>query len=125
MSRAAKSVLVYGVYLLGLGLTLIVAPNLLLPRFGFLPTREVWVRVAGMLILCLAFYYVQSGRRGFPEFFQWTVHARVFASLCLFGFSLLRLAGPALAFFGLVDLAGAIWTSWALRHAKSGTRGLP
>jgi gamma-glutamylcyclotransferase (GGCT)/AIG2-like uncharacterized protein YtfP len=62
MSRAAKSLFVFGVYLCGLGLLLLLAPNLLLQLFGVPPTHEVWIRINGMFVLCLSFYYVQAAR---------------------------------------------------------------
>lgn len=44
MSSAASSVLVFGVYLVGLGITLLTAPNLLLGAFGF-PAHGVVVEM--------------------------------------------------------------------------------
>jgi hypothetical protein len=40
MSRAAKSILAYGVYLILLGLALLIAPNVPLPLFGLPPRLE-------------------------------------------------------------------------------------
>jgi hypothetical protein len=54
MSRAASSLFVFAVYLVGLGLGLLLVPNLLLRAFGAPPTSEVWIRVIGMLVLCLS-----------------------------------------------------------------------
>jgi hypothetical protein len=119
MSKAARSVLVFGVYLIFLGVTLIGVPDVLLAVFGFPATGEVWIRVVGMLVLCLAFYYIQAARRGLRDFLQWTVYVRVFVFLCLGAFALLQLARPPLALFGVVDLLGAIWTSLALRQPRS------
>jgi hypothetical protein len=116
MTKAGRSVAAFGVYLIFLGITLIVVPNRLLALFGLPSTSEVWIRVVGMLVLCLAFYYIQAARRGLSEFFQWTVYARGFVFLALGTFAVLQLARPPLALFGVVDLLGAIWTSVALRQ---------
>ena len=51
MSNAAKSVRFFGLYLVGLGAILLVVPNVLLSVFGLPMTSEVWIRVAGMLVL--------------------------------------------------------------------------
>jgi hypothetical protein len=119
MSAAARSVLVFGVYLVFLGVTLVVAPNLLLTIFTFPPTGEVWIRVAGVLTLCIASYYVMAARHGLAAFFAWTVAVRAGVLAFFVLFAVLRLAQPALVLFGLVDLAGAVWTAVALRSAKA------
>jgi hypothetical protein len=55
MGASARSVLVFGVYLLGLGLVLLIVPNMLLSLFGMPTTTEVWVRVVGMLVIFLGY----------------------------------------------------------------------
>ncbi|MFO7916610.1 MAG: hypothetical protein R6V13_00820 [Anaerolineae bacterium] len=115
MNRAAKSVLIFGIYEFVLGLVLLLIPNLLLPVFGFSPTTEPWIRVAGMMELILAYYYIRGAREEVWPLLRWTVHERSFAFVCLAGLVALGLAAPMLALFGLVDLMGAIWTGLALR----------
>src|SRR5205823_2822523 len=73
MSQAAKSLFVFGIYLCGLGLILLLVPNLLLQVFGVSPTNEVWIRINGMFVLCLSFYYVQAARNRLTIFIRWTV----------------------------------------------------
>ncbi len=116
MSQPARSVFVFGLYLLGLGLILVIAPNLLLGLFGFPAVTEVWVRVVGVLTLFLSFYYLQAARAELTDFFRWTVYTR--SSLILFfaAFVLLGYAQAALIQFGVIDLLGAIWTGLALRR---------
>lgn len=117
MSNSAKSVLVFGVYLAGLGAILLTLPNILLGLFGLPPTNEVWIRVAGMLTLFLGFYYLQAARAGLTSFFQWTVYVRSSVIIFFTVFVLLQFASPMLIMFGVVDLLGAIWTGLALRKA--------
>jgi hypothetical protein len=119
MSKSATSVFVFGVYLVLLGLLLVIVPNVLLRIFGFAMTTEVWVRVVGVLVLCLAFYYVQAARRELVEFFQWTVFVRAFVFVCLALFAALKLAAPPLALFGCLDLLGSVWTALCLRRSQS------
>jgi hypothetical protein len=119
VSKAARSVLVFGVYMVVLGVTLIAAPNLLLGISRLPATSEVWIRVVGLLVLCLAFYYIQAARRELVDFFRWTAYVRCFVFLCLGAFAALALAGPSLALFGAVDLGGAVWTMAALRSTAA------
>ena len=119
MSRAAKSLFVFGVYLCGLGLSLLLYPNLLLRLFAVPPTNEVWIHINGMFVLCLAYYYLQAARHELTPFIQWTVWGRAAVIIYFAMFVLLTGAPKALLLFGLVDLSSAIWTLIALRRDAS------
>ena len=115
MSRAAKSLFVFGAYLGGLGVLLLLFPNLLLHLFGVPPTSEVWIRINGMFVVCLAFYYIQAARHELITLIRWTVWARAAVIFCFTAFVLLLGAPKALLLFGLVDLLSATWTFIALK----------
>ena len=119
MSRAAKSLFLFGIYLCGLGLILLLVPNLILQVFGVPPTNEVWIRINGMFVLCLSFYYVQVARNELTIFIRWTVWARVAVLFYLAAFVLLVSAPKALLFFGLIDLLAAMWTWLALKKDEA------
>ena len=118
MSKSAKSVLFFGVYLVGMGIGLIAIPNLVLGLLGFPDATEVWVRVVGVLALVLAAYYVQAARADFRPFFQWTVFTRMMVFIFFTGFVLVRLANPMLILLGTVDLAAALWTARSLHKER-------
>ena len=118
MSQAAKSLFVFGIYLCGLGLVLLLVPNLMLQVFGVPPTNEVWIRVNGMFVLCLSFYYVQAARNELTAFIRWTVWTRIAVIFYFAAFVLLVSAPKALLLFGSVDLLSAIWTWLALKKDK-------
>jgi hypothetical protein len=119
MSYSARTVFGFGIYLVILGITLIVVPNFLLGTFGFPATNEVWIRVVGMLVLILAFFYTQAARKELTNFFRWTVYARASVFVFFLAFVVLGLTQPALILFGAVDLLGAIWTGLALRSKRT------
>ena len=116
MTKSARTVFVFGIYLAALGTGLLVAPGPLLAPFGLPAPQEVWVRVGGMVIAFLGAYYMLAAKHGLRAFMAWTVATRasviaVFAVLVATGF------GPAvLLLFGAVDLAGAVWTWAALKR---------
>ena len=120
MSRAAKSLFIFGIYLCGLGVLLLLVPNLLLRLFRVPPTSEVWIRINGMFVLCLSFYYVQAARNELTSFIRWTVWARVAVIIYFTAFVLLISAPRVLLIFGLIDLLAAAWTWFALK--KDGAR---
>jgi hypothetical protein len=119
MSSSAKSIFVFGIYVAVLGVTLLVAANVLLSLFGIPATNEVWIRVVGMLLVLLAFYYVQAAREELTDFFQWTVYTRASVIVFFIVFVVLGLAQPILILCGAIDLLGAIWTGLALRSSRN------
>ncbi len=119
MSNSARSVFVFGLYLVVLGIILLVAPNFLLGMFFLPSTNEVWIRVIGMLVLFLGFYYTQAARKEMTDFFRWTMYVRSTVIVFFVAFVLLGFASPPLVLFGVVDLLGAIWTGLALRSPKT------
>lgn len=123
MSAAARSVVVFGVYLAGVGLSLLLAPGLL-PLLGFPLASDFWVRVAGMLLLIIAYTNVQLGRQEVVAWFRVTVQVRSAVPVFFIAFVLFGSAPGMLVLFGLVDLAGALWTAAALR-GSAGSRAMP
>ena len=56
MSRSARSVFLFAIYLFVLGPVLLLAPNFLLSAFNIPETGEVWIRVVGMLATFIGYY---------------------------------------------------------------------
>jgi hypothetical protein len=115
MSYAAATVFVFGVYLLLLGASLILFPNVLLSWFGVPPTIEIWIRVVGMLVLLLGSYYLLAATSELRAFFRWSVPIRASVMIFFAVFVLLGLAPSMLLVFAAVDVLGAGWTWFALR----------
>jgi hypothetical protein len=115
MSAVARSLVVFGWYLVGFGALLVAVPNLLLAVFGLPPTDEVWIRVVGVLVLIIGYYNVRLGRADFLPYARLPVHARVAVLVFLVAFVIAGLVKPILILIGAIDLAGALWTAAALR----------
>lgn len=115
MTPAARSLQVFGIYLLGLAVALVLAPNFLLGLFGMPATQEVWIRVLGLLVGIIGAYDVIMARRSLSPLYVPTVIARVLVFVAFVAFALLQIAPPQLVIFGVVDLLGALWTWKALR----------
>ncbi len=111
--------MVFSWYLVGLGLVLLAMPNVLLGVFGMPTTTEVWVRVVGMLVLFLAYYYHIAARNELTALMRGTVHVRSSVIVFFTAFVLLGYANAMLIGFGVVDLFGAIWTAMALRETAA------
>ncbi len=115
MSNSAKTVYYFSFYLLLTGVNLLVAPNLLLETFGMPPTDEVWIRVVGMLVFLIGVYYMAAAKLGMHAWFKVTVFTRIAVPLFFVAFVMMGWAGPSLLLFGGIDLAGSIWTYFALK----------
>ncbi len=110
MSASAISVFVFGAYVIIVGTGFLLMPNAVLPLFKFPKTNEPWIRVMGLIIAILGFYYIIAAQNELTPFFWATVVGR-FA--IFIGFVLLvvtKKAKPMLIGFGAVDAACGIWT---------------
>ena len=124
MSNAAKSILVHGIYLLGLGVVLLTIPNVPLTIVGLPETHEVWIRVVGMMSLVLGYYFVQSGRKELTDFFRSTLLTLSAAIVFFILFVLLGFAPINLLLLVAVDPVFIIWTALALRSSEAIKTGL-
>ncbi len=118
MSKATFSARVFAVYVFVVSTVLVVAPNVLLGIFGIAATSEVWIRVAGVLAFNIGIY-AWIGARHRP-FLEASVYTRALVCAAFVVFALLGLISPMIVLFGLVDLAGGIWT-WAALKADART----
>ena len=115
MSRAARTILAFGIYCLAVGAVLILIPNLFLAALGLEPTREPYIRALGVVVMTLGFYYIAAARAEAVVFFRWTLWGRPFVLAAFLGLVIAGAAPPILILFGAVDAAAAVWTALALR----------
>ena len=98
-----------------LALGLMLAPNTLLPLFWMPRTSEVWIRVAGLVVLNEGVCYWFAAKSDAVPFFRASFYLRCLAPLVFGAFVLAGLARPMLVGFGLVDFVAGIWTILTLR----------
>lgn len=115
MTPAARSLQVFGIYLIGLSVLLVLAPNALLGLFGMPATQEVWIRVLGLVVGIIGAYDVIMAVHALTPLYLPSVIARTLVFVAFLAFALLGLAPPQLVIFGVIDLLGALWTWRAMR----------
>ena len=123
MSRSAKSVLVFGIYLTLIGVIFLTFPNLLLTPFGIKPTHEVWIRLSGILLMAVSVYYIIGAKHELIVIMKATAYIRFTIIFFLTAFALLELVSPNIIFFAVVDFLGGLWTWLMLKkegHMGSG-----
>jgi hypothetical protein len=119
MSAAAKSLLVYSIYVFGLGATLLLVPNIPLPIFGLPEAKDVWIRVAGMTVIFLSVIYWIAARNEVRPIFVASVALR-FAVIAFFaGFAAAGLTSWNILLFTPLDVLFAVWTWYALRQSPA------
>jgi hypothetical protein len=120
MSSATWSITVWTVYVLLLGTVLLVAPNLLLSIFQIDKTDEVWIRIAGLLLIGYGAFYWTAVQVEFTRMYRMSAGVRwgIAAGLIVLAVTV----GPwQLVLFALVDLLGGLWTHLALRADSAAT----
>lgn len=120
MSPAARSLQVFGFYLVGAGALLMTVPTLLLAPLPVPPPADGWVHVVGLVAAVLGAYYLVGARAELLSFMVASVWLRVAVALAFGVFVAAGVLPAALLLFGLVDLAGAAWTWRALRTMRVG-----
>jgi len=116
MSRAALTLMIYAAGFGAAGIGLLLAPNLILPQFGFPPTQEVWIRLIGLLMVSLATYDVLGAQREIEPIILASVPSRLFAGAVMVATWLLGMVGAGILLFAAVDIVGALATMLALRR---------
>jgi hypothetical protein len=123
MSSTARSIFIYGIYVLGLGATLMLIPNVPLPIFGLPQAAEVWIRVAGMTVIFLGIFYLVAARNEYRAIFVASVPIR-FAVPFIFGaFAAAGYTAWNIVLLTPFDVLFAIWTLASLRMSMSTADG--
>ena len=118
-SASRASILVFAVYLTGLGGGLLLVPGWVLPLFGFAPPRDFWPRLLGGLLLVLAAYYFLAAREGNRTFYRWTVLGRLPLIVLYTGLFLFAGAPLPLLLIGAFESGCGLWTHLALRREEA------
>ncbi len=119
MSSTARSILVYSIYVFGLGATLLLAPNVPLPIVGLPQAAEVWIRVAGMTVIFLSILYFTAARNDYREIFVASVPIR-FAVVAFFAaFAAAGYTSWNILLLTPLDIVFAVWTWTTLRRTAA------
>jgi hypothetical protein len=115
MTKAGKSLFVFGIYAVITGLAFLIAPDALISLLHLSAIPAGWARVIGLLALVIGSYDMVAGRAGLMPMIKASVFVRFgFAA----GILLLVVVGQmptATLPLGAIDAAGAIWTALALK----------
>lgn len=125
MSNAARSLFVFGVYAVLAGASLVLTPSLVLSVLGFPAAADGWVRVVGVLAVCVGAYHIVSARHELRPYLRASVGVRFGFALGLTGLVVSGEMPRSLLLFAAVDVVGAIWTALALRSPRGASAAAP
>jgi len=118
MSAAARSILVYSIYVLGLGATLLLIPNVPLSIVGLPTTTEVWIHVTGMTVIFLGIIYFLAARNESHTTFVASVPIRLSVPVFFAVFAATGLTSWNILLLTPLDILFALWTWASLRMAS-------
>ena len=116
MSRAGRSFFWFGFWVLACGLSLALAPGLMLRVAEITVSNDIMLRVFGTVLVYMAAYYFVAGRGGgYTALYRASVYTRFSAPIVVGAFVVATGSSPIVLCFTVVDALGALWTALALR----------
>lgn len=122
MTHAALASKAFGVGAILGGIPMVAVPGAILGLLGVPPADDVWVRLWGMEVVVLGFYYVAAGRADLRPFFVASVWGRIAFCAALIGLVLLVSAPWQVLIVGGFDALGVMWTLAALKRDDDESR---
>ena len=116
MPNPEKSLFVFGLYLVGLGASLILSPNTLLDIFEISNTSEIWIRVLGTIVLYLGIYYIWAAKDHWYGLIVVSVPLRMSIIVFFSAFVIVLDAPKVLLLLASVDFIFALWTLMAIKY---------
>lgn len=116
MKKAFKTIKVFGIYSMIMGIVLLVYPEVVLPISGIAEPVNAWMRMLGFVLMCSSYYYIRSAFSGNIEFAKWTIHTRFAAPVVVTILIVAGLAPKTFLPFGIIDGLGGLWTFIVLQN---------
>jgi len=110
MDAPTLSIFIWGIYVLLIGVFLILIPSKTLTLFGHEKPKDHWVRVVGIIVLSLGYFYLNSAQNEVYSFYWASIYARIAGLIGFSGLVIFKIAKPKIILFGLIDALGATWT---------------
>lgn len=122
MNRISKSIFIFGLYSILMGIVLLFVPNIVLPIVGLPISNEPWIRLLGFVLICSSYYYIRSAINGNVDFARYTMHTRFFAPVVVIYLITTGKADGHFLSFGLIDGLGGLWTWLEIKKAERLTK---
>lgn len=117
MEQPAKTVWIFGLYLLIEGVFLMLAPSWVLSAIGIPDPESVWRIVLGFVVAVLGYYYLRNAKANLVAFFGFTVQVRIVQLIFFVWLYVFERGTLALVAFSFIEFAAGMWTLRALKTA--------
>ena len=124
MDVASLTMLVFGMVIVGSGLTGLLAPQLLLNVLGITDTSnatQLFIMATSQASLAMGLYYILASVHETRSFFQWSVPLRVINFMVFVAMIPLGIAPPQWMIVAGLELIGALATAIALASKNNFT----
>ncbi len=115
MSKSAFTLKAFGLYVLAAGVVFTLAPAVMLSSLGLAPAADAWPRIVGLMAIVIGVYYQVAARTEARALIAVSVLTRGGFAVAIAALVGWGLAPAPMLLFGVVDLAGALWTYAMLR----------
>jgi hypothetical protein len=119
MSRPARTLFAFGLYVVLTGLIFLTAPDFLIASLRLPPSPPGWPRLVGVLALVIGTYDLIGAHSECLPYIKASVPIRVAFAISMTILFLTRQMPVTVVAFGAIDAAGAIWT-WAALRERAG-----
>jgi hypothetical protein len=111
--------LVFAIYMVILSVTLTFFPYTFTALFRMPTPDGLWIRLLGVILGILAFYYLMAVREGNETFYRWSSLGRLVIFPAVAVLVALAIAPPVLLLLATWDTGCGIWTGLALRREQA------
>ena len=118
MNKPAKTVWVFGIYLLVEGLFLMLAPTSILSVIGIPDAESVWRIALGFVVSVLGYYYIRNAKENLVPFFGFTVHVRIIQFVFFIWLYVFERGTLALVAFSFIEFVAGMWTWRVLKRSN-------
>ncbi len=105
MSRAAKSLFAFGIYVIGAGVSFLAAPSMAVSLLRLPPATDGWVRVVGLLALVIGTYDLIGSRAESIPYIKGSVWTRFSSTVMRISSLLPLISGTYIA----PPISGSAW----------------
>ncbi|MEO9483388.1 MAG: hypothetical protein ABJG47_08090 [Ekhidna sp.] len=118
MNKSAKTVWLFGIYLIIEGLFLMLAPSWILSAIGIPDPESVWRIVLGFVVAVLGYYYIRNAKENLTPFFGFTVQVRIVQLVFFVWLYTFERGTFALIVFSFIEFAAGMWTWHVLKGSS-------
>ncbi|WP_436514937.1 hypothetical protein [Ekhidna sp. To15] len=119
MNKPAKTVWLFGLYLIVEGLFLMLAPSWVLSGIGLPDPESVWRLILGFVVAVLGYYYVRNANENLIPFFGFTVQIRIIQFVFFIWLYVFDRGTLSLVAFSFIEFAAGMWTWRMLKRSSS------